>query len=370
MVWVFTLGFESDLRIAPCSGSLLDFYAGISFPCRGAVATRCRAAYYEVYLPLHGTFRVERWLMRLSYKPIEVATTYEVFNLVLQVIALLDVVSIVVVSRCSSSFYLISRRDVAVGFSQALAKKLASNSLMSWSKEWIEVSDSQPYHPRAIPHRVVEKARHIMASDVPYKAICAQNAATCSIGSEPPSYASSVGRRKCCGMGVSWISWIKGEPLATLVFHPDGLVDIVNSLLPLKSLRSYRQDPEIKWGGVSPKSLNRCQYHLGVREGATQQDLELGEDTRGLPGWEMFWSFFPSFRWGESPESPHGVYFTCVCWRSVISFQSVFVASSAGVSNAAGTVGGCLHRGRVCLMWFLPCCREIFSDPQDLMEIA
>ncbi|RWV99582.1 hypothetical protein GW17_00037508 [Ensete ventricosum] len=50
-----------------------------------------------------------------------------------------------------------------------------------------------------------------------------------------------------------------------------------------------------------PKSLNRCQYHLGVRE---------------------------------------------------------------------GTVGGCLHRGRVCRMWLLPCCREIFSDPQDLMEIA
>ncbi|RRT72067.1 hypothetical protein B296_00028128 [Ensete ventricosum] len=105
-----------------------------------------------------------------------------------------------------------------------------------------------------------------------------------------PSYASSVGRRN--------------GTLATLVFHPDGLVDIVNSL------------------------------------------------------------------WGESPESPHGVYFTCVCWRSVISFPSIFVVSSAGVFNAAGTVGGCPHRGRVCRMLFLPCCHEIFSNPQDLMEIV
>ncbi|RZR99541.1 hypothetical protein BHM03_00029106 [Ensete ventricosum] len=30
--------------------------------------------------------------------------------------------------------------------------------------------------------------------------------------SKPPLYASSVGGRKCYGMGVSWISWIKGEP--------------------------------------------------------------------------------------------------------------------------------------------------------------
>ncbi|RWW52680.1 hypothetical protein BHE74_00040886 [Ensete ventricosum] len=98
--------------------------------------------------------------------------------------------------RGSSSFYLIPRRDATVGFGRALARKLASNSLASWSKEWIEAGDRQLYHPRAITHKVVGKARHIMASDVSYKAICALNAATCSIGSEPPSYASSIESQK------------------------------------------------------------------------------------------------------------------------------------------------------------------------------
>ncbi|RWW35694.1 hypothetical protein BHE74_00059339 [Ensete ventricosum] len=51
--------------------------------------------------------------------------------------------------------------------------------------------------------RVIEKARHIMASHMSYKAICAMNAATCSIGSEPPSYASNIGSQKCYGMGLS-----------------------------------------------------------------------------------------------------------------------------------------------------------------------
>ncbi|RRT35899.1 hypothetical protein B296_00013539 [Ensete ventricosum] len=39
VVWIFTLGFESDLRIEPCLGSLLDFCAGISFTRRGAITT-------------------------------------------------------------------------------------------------------------------------------------------------------------------------------------------------------------------------------------------------------------------------------------------------------------------------------------------
>ncbi|RWW46338.1 hypothetical protein BHE74_00047732 [Ensete ventricosum] len=90
--------------------------------------------------------------------------------------------------RGSSSFCLIPRRDMTVGLGQALARKLASNSLTSWSREWMEGSDSRPYHPRAVPHRVIEKARYIMASDVPYKAICIGNTAMCSIGSKPPSY--------------------------------------------------------------------------------------------------------------------------------------------------------------------------------------
>ncbi|RRT57604.1 hypothetical protein B296_00004670 [Ensete ventricosum] len=67
----------TDLRIAPCSRSLLDFCACISFFRQGAVTTRGRAAYYDVYLPLHRAFRVERRLARLSYKSIEVAVMYE-----------------------------------------------------------------------------------------------------------------------------------------------------------------------------------------------------------------------------------------------------------------------------------------------------
>ncbi|RRT59692.1 hypothetical protein B296_00013111 [Ensete ventricosum] len=113
VVWVFTLRFESDLKIAPCSGSLLDFGAGISFYCRGAVATRGQVAYYDVYLPLYGAFRTERWLARLSYKPIEVVMMYEVFDLILQVVALLGVMSVVAMevvvalASCSSAQVLI-----------------------------------------------------------------------------------------------------------------------------------------------------------------------------------------------------------------------------------------------------------------------
>ncbi|RWW85365.1 hypothetical protein BHE74_00005948 [Ensete ventricosum] len=86
--------------------------------------------------------------------------------------------------------------------------------------------------------------------------------------------------------------------LTTLIFHPDDHVDAPNRIAregmvklrqrsrqilgglrcrrltfrqqlgkALKSLGSYRQDPEIKWGGVSPGSLNRRQYRPGVREG-------------------------------------------------------------------------------------------------------
>ncbi|RWW85043.1 hypothetical protein BHE74_00006318 [Ensete ventricosum] len=114
--------------------------------------------------------------------------------------------------RSSSSFCLIPRRDKTVGFGRALARKLASTSLVSWSKEWMNSSDSQSYHPRATPRRVVGKAWHIIAFHVSYKAIYTLNAMTCSVGSKPPSYASNTGRQKCCGIGVSWISWMKGEP--------------------------------------------------------------------------------------------------------------------------------------------------------------
>ncbi|RRT33424.1 hypothetical protein B296_00051994, partial [Ensete ventricosum] len=56
-----------------------------------------RATHYDVYLSLYRAFRAERWLARLSYKLVEVAMTYEVFDRILQVIALLGVMSVITV---------------------------------------------------------------------------------------------------------------------------------------------------------------------------------------------------------------------------------------------------------------------------------
>ncbi|RZR74730.1 hypothetical protein BHM03_00041966 [Ensete ventricosum] len=128
--------------------------------------------------------------------------------------------------RGLSSFCLIPRRDAAVGFSRALARKLALNSLASWSKEWIDEDGNRLYHSRAIPRKIVGKARHIMASDMPYKTIYALNAMICSIGLEPPSYASSIGSQKCSGMGLSWISGIKGELLGGTQLCPQGVDEV------------------------------------------------------------------------------------------------------------------------------------------------
>ncbi|RWW51493.1 hypothetical protein BHE74_00042156 [Ensete ventricosum] len=57
--------------------------------------------------------------------------------------------------------------------------------------------DSQLDHPQVILHRVVGKARHIMASDVPYKAICAWNGI-----SESEESVSGSGRLRTDTLGV------------------------------------------------------------------------------------------------------------------------------------------------------------------------
>ncbi|RZR74049.1 hypothetical protein BHM03_00031499 [Ensete ventricosum] len=153
-----------------------------------------------------------------------------------------------------------------------------------------------------------------MASDMPYRAIYARNATTCSIGSEPPSYASSIGRRKCCGIGVSWISWTKGEPQRKLSTRSSFVLIVIwMSLIlwftkhncALKELVEYEESvsessklrtdelgvgasrlatlpkrgcpwkasgvttgvPRFVRGGVSPGSLNKRQYHPGVCKG-------------------------------------------------------------------------------------------------------
>ncbi|RWV85081.1 hypothetical protein GW17_00053154 [Ensete ventricosum] len=59
--------------------------------------------------------------------------------------------------RGSSSFCLIPGRDAMIGFGSALERKLASNSLASWSKEWIKAGGRRLYHPRTIPREAVRK---------------------------------------------------------------------------------------------------------------------------------------------------------------------------------------------------------------------
>lgn len=86
--------------------------------------------------------------------------------------------------RDSSSFWLNPRRIAMDGLGRTLARNL--NSLASWSKDEIEDDLSRLYHTRAEPQRVVGNARHIRASKVPYRAIWALKAMTCSTGSESP----------------------------------------------------------------------------------------------------------------------------------------------------------------------------------------
>ncbi|RZS07358.1 hypothetical protein BHM03_00038197 [Ensete ventricosum] len=126
---VFTLGFEGDPRIAPGSGHLLNFRTGIGFPCRGANATRARVAHYDVYLPLHRTFWTEGRLVRLHYVPVEVAATYEVLDLVLQIKALLGIVPVVVVEAAITSAVLVldSRPHRVRSFEESLLLDLEKN---------------------------------------------------------------------------------------------------------------------------------------------------------------------------------------------------------------------------------------------------
>ncbi|RRT31860.1 hypothetical protein B296_00047457 [Ensete ventricosum] len=68
--------------------------------------------------------------------------------------------------RGSSLPWAIPRREVVVGLGHALAKKFSSNSLASKSNEGIDAGLRREYQVLAAPLRVVEKARHIRASEV------------------------------------------------------------------------------------------------------------------------------------------------------------------------------------------------------------
>ncbi|RWW37798.1 hypothetical protein BHE74_00057037 [Ensete ventricosum] len=107
----------------------MNFHTGIGFPCQGANTTRSRAAHYEVYLPLHRTFWIEGWFAWLHYVPVEVVTTYEVLDLVLQIIPLLGIVPIIAVEVVITSAVpvLVLRPHQVRSFEESLFSDLEKN---------------------------------------------------------------------------------------------------------------------------------------------------------------------------------------------------------------------------------------------------
>ncbi|RRT59720.1 hypothetical protein B296_00008208 [Ensete ventricosum] len=73
--------------------------------------------------------------------------------------------------RCHVIVRALLRSMAADGLGRVLANKLSSNSLVSLSKDETEDGLNLLYHIRAGPQRVVGKARHVIASELPYKAI-------------------------------------------------------------------------------------------------------------------------------------------------------------------------------------------------------
>ncbi|RWV85374.1 hypothetical protein GW17_00052838 [Ensete ventricosum] len=75
----------------------MNFRTGVGLPCRGANATRGRAAHYDVDVSFHRSLRTEGWLAWLPYVSVEVAAVDKVLDLVLQVVAFLSIMPIVAV---------------------------------------------------------------------------------------------------------------------------------------------------------------------------------------------------------------------------------------------------------------------------------
>ncbi|RRT64351.1 hypothetical protein B296_00006557 [Ensete ventricosum] len=165
---VFTLRFEDDPRITPGSRPFLNFRTGIGFPCRGANATRSRAAHYDVYLPLHRTFWMEGQLVQLHYVPVKVAVTYEILDLVLQIIALLRIVPVVVVETTITSVVSVlgSRPHRVGGFEESLLSDLEKNLSLSGVERDIERSRNglltslhPPWSPGGVPRESSARGR-------------------------------------------------------------------------------------------------------------------------------------------------------------------------------------------------------------------
>ncbi|RWV95265.1 hypothetical protein GW17_00042122 [Ensete ventricosum] len=195
---------------------------------------------------------------------------------------------------------------------------------LEFSCELIERVDGGGRQPIVPPssdlHRVVGKALHIMAYNMPYRTICAWNAATCSIGSEPLSYASSFGRRKCYRISalresmeseesVSGSGGLRADALGVDVGSPTASPEgarsysgeswgrllvgcvtrgqpSVSGIAPIgaRALGVTAETPRLSGGGVNPGSLNRRQYHPGVWEGrflSSKKGVEAG--VTGLP---------------------------------------------------------------------------------------
>ncbi|RWV93182.1 hypothetical protein BHE74_00058532 [Ensete ventricosum] len=143
------------------------------------------------------------------------------------------------------------RSEVTVGLGRALARKFCSNSLASWSKEKMEAGPSRLYHIRAGPMKVVAKTRHMSASDESYNAIWAQKAATCSVGSELPSYDSKAGNLKLVGIGLSCISGVKGEPRLVVV----ALLAADHTRLVHRQQRKHRFQPAARVPQAEARSI-------------------------------------------------------------------------------------------------------------------
>ncbi|RRT34295.1 hypothetical protein B296_00045829 [Ensete ventricosum] len=301
----------------------------------------------------------------------------------------------------------------------SFVKRASEEVGLELSCELIERVDGGGRQPTVPPssdlHRVVGKALHIMAYNMSYRTICARNAATCSIGSEPPSYTSSFRRRKCykiCALrelmeseeSISGSGGLRADALGVDVGSPTASPEgarsysgeswgrllvgcvargqpSVSDIAPIGARASgvTAETPRLSGGGVNRGSLNRRQYHPGVWEGRfLSPNKGSGSGGYGAPpeigcvtgrtssprlsGVERSCGFFPRSVWRPTRESPPGVDFIHVHRWPTVPFLSIFAASFARVFNAASIVGYRPYCKRACGVSFQSCCHTISSD--------
>ncbi|RWW05008.1 hypothetical protein GW17_00031739 [Ensete ventricosum] len=110
------------------------------------------------------------------------------------------------------------------------------------------------------------------------RAISAQKAAMCSIGSGPLSSASNVGRRKLRGIGLFWISWVKGGPAEKTSLSSS--FDLWNSLWTSSKRRLFEASRSPTSRGAVFECQPRVRRSLLAKSSAR---LGLNLDTQGGP---------------------------------------------------------------------------------------